>query len=973
MKRFALVTCLAACLVFALGITAFGANSVTVGSAASGGGANVTVGVFIENDASLKTLVLPLAIRALDGYPTAISAEWNQSGRLSGVPGTALSEINVLNSYEAEDGTCKQGQPGGFGTLAEKRDDVGATYDVSVPTVGDPDAIFASRGKIFGAGLAAGSDGGTASLLLHFTLPAAVSCFTVDTTCINPANHPLYITEANANIVPSFTPPANDICTVPNQCPTASYNNVAGTVGVPMSNNPVAPSDFEGDPIEYYLASGPGAVNVNTGQWTYTPDCGDLAGFTVEINVTDKGQGQCSNFSFDGTVSPSALQINCSNVSRLWSGPDAAQTVTVSGGCPPYSYSATLGTIDGSGNWSYDQGCGDVGTTPVTIDVLDDAGGQISCQFNLNVSNIAPTCSNPADLTAPTGVPFVVVLGPATDGDGEAVTYTLEPGAPAWVSVVGNTLVGTRPGGDDSPYAVGYSGSDGCASSSVCTLNILFESPFVVCFDDGDALNGQSEYVQTLGGRLAQICIWVDPSTGSSAGVGGFDFLICYDQSGLVFQNAYRGPDLHEDWEYFTWRTGMFGGNCGGACPDGFVRLVGITDMNNGITPDPAAFSLSGSVVCLEFYVTDDQNFVSSCLHVGFCSYDCGDNVISSKDGNKLFLANSGASVGSDYDLEFCLDDTKGAEAEPFIDFCQGAICIIPPPDDRGDLNLNGIPNEIADAVLFSRFFIYGPSVWDPNPANMEVQVFASDVNNDGIELTVADLIYLIRIITGDAQPFDDENVNPKVAPYANSVSVITDTKGGALTVTTNTSVELGGAVMVYRYSDLTIGEPITVDGMTVKARASNGELRVLVSPDVATGGKVSAGTNAFLTIPVEGEGTIELVESQFADANGALLEVNAAAKLVPTSYALHQNFPNPFNAGTVIPVTLKDASDWTLTVYNVAGQVVKTFEGRNEAGTHNIRWDGRTNDGVEASSGMYFYQFNAADYSMTRKMVILK
>jgi membrane protein involved in colicin uptake len=63
MKRFALVTCLAACLVFALGVAAFGADQVTVGTAAGGGGANVTVGVFVDNDASIKTFVLPLVIR----------------------------------------------------------------------------------------------------------------------------------------------------------------------------------------------------------------------------------------------------------------------------------------------------------------------------------------------------------------------------------------------------------------------------------------------------------------------------------------------------------------------------------------------------------------------------------------------------------------------------------------------------------------------------------------------------------------------------------------------------------------------------------------------------------------------------------------------------------------------------------------------------------------------------------------------
>ncbi len=973
MKRFALITCLAACLVFALGTIAFGADRVEVESTGAGINSPVTVGVFTENDASTNSIVCPLVIRSLSNgaYPTTIEAVYNDNGRLSFSSG-ALQGVKVLNSYETEDGACKGGDPGGFQTIAEQAGASGTAADVDVPTPGDPDAILAFRGVILDPALAAGSDfGGEPFLFLNFTNPSDTGCYIVDTTCTNPANHLAFVLAAGGQVAPAFT--AGQICALPNLCPTASYDNVAATVGSQASNSPINPDDPEGDPIEYFLASGPGSVDQATGEWTYTPDCGDLAGFTVEIEVTDKGQGACNTFSFDVTVDPTQLNISCSNVSVLWSGADAAQTVTVTGGCPPYTYTASLGTIDGSGNWSYDQDCQDVGTVPVDIEVTDDAGQQISCQFNLEVTNTAPTCSNPVDLTAPTGVPFSIVLGPATDGDGEAITYTLEPGAPGWVAVNGNELEGTRPGGDDAPYQVCYSGSDGCESSQICCVNILFESPFFVCFDDGDALNGQDEYVETLGGRNAQICVWVDPSTGSSAGVGGFDFLICYDQSGLVFQNAYRGPDLHPDWEYFTWRTGMFGGNCGGACPDGFVRLVGITDMNNGITPAPQAFSLAGSVVCLEFYVTDDQNFVGSCLHVGFCSYDCGDNVISSKDGNKLFLPNSGVTLGPDYDGEFCIDDTKDAEAEPFIDFCQGAICVIPPPDDRGDLNLNGIPNEIADAVLFSRFFIYGPSVWDPNPANMEVQVFASDVNNDGIELTVADLIYLIRIITGDAQPFDDENVNPKVAPYANSVDVLTDTKGGAVTLTTDATVELGGAVLTYRYSDLTIGEPITVDGMTVKARAHNGELRVLIAPDIATGGKVSAGTNDLLTIPVEGNGTIELVESQFADANGALLEVEAAAKLVPTSYALHQNFPNPFNAGTVIPVTLKDASDYTLTIYNVAGQVVKTFAGNAEAGTVNIRWDGRTNDGSEVASGMYFYRLDTPSFTNTRKMVVLK
>ena len=37
------------------------------------------------------------------------------------------------------------------------------------------------------------------------------------------------------------------------------------------------------------------------------------------------------------------------------------------------------------------------------------------------------------------------------------------------------------------------------------------------------------------------------------------------------------------------------------------------------------------------------------------------------------------------------------------------------------------------------------------------------------------------------------------------------------------------------------------------------------------------------------------------------------------------------------------------------------------------IYWDGRTEAGEQVSSGTYFYQIEAGDYTETRKMVILK
>ncbi|MBD3299423.1 MAG: T9SS type A sorting domain-containing protein [candidate division Zixibacteria bacterium] len=997
MKRFALITCLAACLVFALGAIAFGADRIEVEDAGAGTNASLTVGVFTENDGIVNTIVLPLVVRSLSNgaYPTTIQGEYNDQGRMP-YNGSVLTQIVILNSYQLEDGTCKGGDPGGFFTLRHTLDSLPPSYITDVPEPSDPDALLATRGKILSGELTAGSDfGGEPFLFLNFTNPADTGCYIVDTTCTNPANHLSYNIPGGLVILPAFE--TGTICALPNLCPenvTAATDPVGATVGSQASNTITATDpETPPDPIEFYLVSGPGSVDLG-GNWTWTPTCADVGTHTVVVEATDKGEGSCPNstVSFTVEVSPTPLQISCSNVSVLWSAADAAQTVGLTGGCPPYNFTADLGTIDGNGDWSYDHGCGDLGTTPVNIDVTDDAGQQISCQFNLEVTNTAPTCQGLPATQAPVNQAFSLQLGPAVDADGDALTYSFDGPAPSWVSINGNFLEGTRPDTALNPETVCWTVSDGCeTSSSQCCVELLsiepclfeivgmneVDDPSLGYGDLGDIVN----YSTTLGDRTKTVWLNSNWNFGDLGLIGGFDFLICYDATGLTFQNAERTPNL--EFEYFTWRTGMFGGNCGGACPDGFIRLVGIADMNNGAEPPASAFEPSGLLVALDFYVTADQNFTGSCLHVGFCSYDCGDNVVSSATGDTLWVFDDGAETNADWSysldslIAYCMEnpqpDKPTAMVPPVGVLCPGAICIVPPPDDRGDMNLNGIANEIGDAVLYSQYFIIGIDALSDNAGEREVQIFASDVNNDGITLTVADLVYLIRIITGDAQPFDDENVNPKVAPYANSVDVLTETTGGAATLTTDASVELGGAVLTYRYSDLTIGEPITVDGMTVKARASHGELRVLIAPDAATGGKIPVGTNDLLTIPVEGDGTIELVESQFADANGALLEVDAAAKLVPTSYALHQNYPNPFNAGTVIPVTLKDASNYTLTIYNVAGQVVKTYSGNAEAGTVNIRWDGRSNSGSEVASGMYFYRIDTPSFTDTRKMVVLK
>ena len=87
-----------------------------------------------------------------------------------------------------------------------------------------------------------------------------------------------------------------------------------------------------------------------------------------------------------------------------------------------------------------------------------------------------------------------------------------------------------------------------------------------------------------------------------------------------------------------------------------------------------------------------------------------------------------------------------------------------------------------------------------------------------------------------------------------------------------------------------------------------------------------------------------------------------------PDGYHLAQNYPNPFNPATTIEFSLGERSDYRLTIFNVAGQEVASFENTAEAGDHTVIWDAS-----DHSSGVYFYRLKTGAYSATKKMVLLK
>jgi len=625
----------------------------------------------------------------------------------------------------------------------------------------------------------------------------------------------------------------------------------------------------------------------------------------------------------------------------------------------------------------------------VEIEVADSCGAADTVSFVICVYNIPPIITCPNDTNIIWGDTVVEVLDTvvytATDPDGgpgallfEIASFTNLDGLPdppnmptitsdsgeiEWITDYSNDYTGT--------WELCVKVSDGADTCAGCSPANADTCCFII-----EVIPKIHVYIEktekTPQGTQEWVSIHLDSTIQPPNKMGGFDFLIWYDASALTFQFAEPGSLLEAcGWEYFTYRYGV-NGNCGaGACPTGIVRIVAMAEINNGSANHPSCWSGTlGELARLNFFVTNDRTFECQYVPIKFIWYDCGDNAISSKDGDTLFVSQHVYDYGGGpqnpgmqglYGTYLNITDMNwpdgfptytGAQAECLVDpdgdgpklpplqlvnFFNGGIDIVcvAELDDRGDINLNGQKNEIADAVMFTNYFIYGLSVFHLNQPG---QIAATDVNADGLTLSVADLVYQIRVIIGDALPY------PKLSPVVTTYTV----DRGVISV----EGKMGAAYVVVE-GDVT--PSLLADQMDLKYNYDTEQnvTRVLV---------YSLEGNGFSGEFLNAGGTV--VSLELGSYEGAVVK----ATNIPADFALNQNYPNPFNPTTTIGFALPTASDYTLTMYNVSGQEVARFSGRHEAGVVELEWNA-----ANYASGIYFYKLNAGSFSATKKMVLLK
>ncbi|MEM8798735.1 MAG: tandem-95 repeat protein [Pseudomonadota bacterium] len=281
-----------------------------------------------------------------------------------------------------------------------------------------------------------------------------------------------------------------------------------------------------GDSLTYALDAGAPAwlsIDATTGELSGTPADGDVGDATVTVIATDDA-GATAQTSFTLSVTNTNDGPVASVISDASTAEDAAFTMDAStafsdvdsdsgdsltyaldAGAPAWlSIDATTGELSGT------PADGDVGDATVTVIATDDAGESAQTSFTLSVTNTndGPTVTSIADASTAEDSAFTMDAATAfsdVDSDsGDSLTYALDAGAPAWLSIDATTgeLSGTPADGDVGDATVTVIATDdvGATAQTSFTLSVTntndgpvatgLQNP-VTATEDNGAVTGQ--------------------------------------------------------------------------------------------------------------------------------------------------------------------------------------------------------------------------------------------------------------------------------------------------------------------------------------------------------------------------------------------------------------------------------------------------------------------------------------------------
>jgi len=316
--------------------------------------------------------------------------------------------------------------------------------------------------------------------------------------------------------------------------------------------------------------------------------------------------------------------------------------------------------------------------------------------------------------------------------------------------------------------------------------------------------------------------------------------------------------------------------------------------------------------------------------------------------------------VGDESDLVAYFPFDDGTARDYTENGYHGILCgdagIIPivdswPPPLRGDVSGDNTVSAY-DAALILRYVV---GLMDEFPAN-------SMVSPSAIEA------YDYKVSLPNIETPAGEKIQVPIA-----INDATGLSAGGITVKYDATV-----LRAVDYASLKL-----LNGYYWKANTNlPGEVRFAFATTevVTTVGQGNLLMVEFEVLPnAEGMTSPLILENVNLSNSRSITKINGEVRVIPSNFALLQNFPNPFNPDTWLPYKLASASPVSISIYNAKGQLIRTLHfGYQNAGVYVTKgkaayWDGRDNVGEKVGSGVYFYTLQTGEFASTRKMVIVK
>lgn len=469
--------------------------------------------------------------------------------------------------------------------------------------------------------------------------------------------------------------------------------------------------------------------------------------------------------------------------------------------------------------------------------------------------------------------------------------------------------------------------------------------------------------------------------------ISGFNLLVAYDQS-LSFVYGIRPGDLHKNhgWEYFNYRL-IVRDTLSAHMPGFNVHLINIIGLASLSGAPPLPLNLDNLVLAeLDVVLALSTGSFSDEIWSPFSFFwrDCNDNVLTSLSGDTLYAASqlyeNRFSIAPRDPVSFAFpgfgipnspcSPPNGEAVQQNINFVNSGVwSFVTDPDEEcynGDVNLNGIPYEVADVVAFIDFFIYGiGGLCGDFPAlPCEAMIAQTDCDCDGLVLSIGDVVCFIRKTIGD------DRFHPKPVSDESHVKIVFERTANSKYLKLESAVDVDLAYLrIYPKGN----NKLESGDFRIKQSASRtgliGDTITILLVDLEGNPVLSAGEHQLF----EYSGNSEFeIEALVVDMNGQETALKFESVNLPHSPELLQNYPNPFNPSTTIEFTLPNLSNWKLEIYNLAGQLIRNFGGTTSGPTE-VEWDGTNFDKLQVASGVYFYKLISRDATLSRKMLLLK